>query len=120
MKQKDQTNSLNMLGIIFLFCLFATTSANTCGGNCPDNSCKKCVCPTTPDIVNITELCAGYDWDQSCCKCMATYLSNGNARQQKTDTQEMNRTGIWLFWNIFGKLSECDIEIPRPAPTPES
>jgi hypothetical protein len=51
---------------------------------------------------------------------MATYLSNGNARQQKTDTQEMNRTGIWLFWNIFGKLSECDIEIPRPAPTPES
>jgi hypothetical protein len=35
---------------------------------------------------------------------MATYLSNGNARQQNTDSQEMNRTGIWLFWNVLHSL----------------
>lgn len=88
---------------ILLLLFFATiAAATTCGGNCPDNSCKSCVCPTTPDIINVTEWCGKYDWDQSCCQCMVTYLSKGNARQQQD--QQMNRTGAWLFWNVLTGL----------------
>jgi hypothetical protein len=57
----------------------AALSAN-CGGNCPGNDCPSCPCGSTPSPQNIAAICAQYSgWSQSCCECIVTHESSGNA-----------------------------------------
>jgi len=70
--------------IVFFFLLFTLTQALICGGNCPDNSCKKCICGSAKKIVSIDEYCAKSSmWDVNCCKCIALRASGGNSHFMK-------------------------------------
>ena len=55
-------------------------NGSTCGGNCPSASCATCKCGTSKLMVNIANECAAYSgWSQSCCQCIASHESGGNA-----------------------------------------
>ena len=38
--------------------LVAIAYANSCGGNCPSNSCSTCECGTSTDYVDIASHCS--------------------------------------------------------------
>ncbi|CAG9318382.1 unnamed protein product [Blepharisma stoltei] len=77
---------------LFLACAYA----NTCGGNCPSNDCTSCLCGTTKDVVSIASWCSQYSgWSQTCCQCIASHESGGNANAQNHNTNGSNDIGLW-------------------------
>lgn len=65
-----------MQRLILVLLLIFHISSNTCGGNCPSNTCTSCICgtsksPSAPD-------CSKYTWDRNCCKCISTKVSQNN------------------------------------------
>ena len=70
--------------------------ANSCGGNCPSNSCSTCYCGTGRESVNIASACSQYSgWSQSACQCIASHESGGNAHAQLHNTNGSNDVGLW-------------------------
>merc|ERR1712137_530972 len=53
--------------------------ATTCSGNCP-GGCNSCPCGTSSNYVSASTYCSKYsDWSQSCCQCIISHESGGNA-----------------------------------------
>ena len=77
--------ALSLIQITIALVLTTAVFAGNCGGNCPDNSCVRCLCGTQPSYVSIDEYCAlGWRWNQNCCKCIVSKLSKGNQNFQRT------------------------------------
>jgi len=89
--------SITLLTSALVMCTLKLTLGNTCGGNCPTDSCTSCPCGTTPSFTNIGQACAQYaQWSQSCCLCIVGYASNGNLNAAYYNVG--NRTydvGLW-------------------------
>ena len=65
--------------ILSLLIIFIVVKADKCGGNCPGGTCPSCPCGTTPNRVNVPEICKGHSWNQNCCVCVVNAESSGNA-----------------------------------------
>ena len=76
-----------IVSLIVISCLFVLSLSGTCGGNCPDDSCKICPCGSTPKMIDIETYCKSFsDWDSDCCKCIVERETKGNAHySQKND-----------------------------------
>lgn len=90
---------------IFIFILFVfaqiTVEIYVCGGNCPDKSCKSCICGQSKLILNIDEYCSRSKlWDVNCCKCIANRASGGNAHYMKFTPGTIDLKG----WYDIGAL----------------
>ena len=66
--------------IFFIFTLAISASAqNLCGGNCPSANCPDCPCGYHPSYLSASYWCSQYTWSQSCCLCIISRESGGNA-----------------------------------------
>eukprot|EP01101_Sappina_pedata_P000602 TRINITY_DN107_c0_g1_i2.p2 TRINITY_DN107_c0_g1~~TRINITY_DN107_c0_g1_i2.p2 ORF type:complete len:202 (-),score=42.75 TRINITY_DN107_c0_g1_i2:112-717(-) len=92
--------------LVAALCLVAIASAfdnstieaplNTCGGNCPSNDCASCPCGTTPSHQTISSWCAKYSgWSQSCCQCIVSHESGGNANAVNQNVGGSLDVGLW-------------------------
>ena len=93
----------------------AVVLGNTCGGNCPSGKCNDCKCGTAADRVNVAAECAKYSgWSQSCCQCIASHESGGNAHAQLHNTNGSDDVGLWQInssnWaSCSGGHAPCDV-----------
>ena len=86
--------TMKILAFVAIGC--AVALANSCGGNCPSGDCTNCYCGTSREVVNIADHCAAYSgWSQSCCQCIASHESGGNAHAQLRDSNGSNDVGLW-------------------------
>ncbi len=77
---------MSIVKVLTALLLVSVALAGNCGGNCPDNSCPRCLCGTTPNYINLDEYCQqGWRWNQNCCKCIVSKLSRGNEHFQRTN-----------------------------------
>lgn len=66
--------------LLALMLLLAVAFADSCGGNCPSGKCPVCHCGSTKLMEDIATWCAKHSgWNQSCCKCIVSHESGGNA-----------------------------------------
>jgi len=92
-----------------------TDPDNTCGGNCPSNDCPSCVCGSSTDYVDIASLCAEYgSWSQSCCQCIVTHESSGNANAENYNTNGSYDVGAFQINSVNwpscnGGKAPCDV-----------
>lgn len=56
----------NQIGIKCLLILIIQIHADTCGSNCPNNTCNSCICGKTKETVtNTTLFCKPFAWNQN-------------------------------------------------------
>lgn len=80
---------------LLLLALVAMALASTCGGNCP-GGCSSCPCGSTTDYVDASTYCSKYsDWSQSCCECIISHESGGNANAANQNTNGSYDVGIF-------------------------
>ena len=99
--------------LLVLMVLVGMCWANGCGGNCPSGNCPTCYCGTTTNNVDITSWCSQYSWSQSCCKCIVTHESGGNANAVNYNSDASSDVGLWqinaLNWgSCSGGQAPCD------------
>eukprot|EP01123_Difflugia_compressa_P007049 TRINITY_DN19522_c0_g1_i1.p1 TRINITY_DN19522_c0_g1~~TRINITY_DN19522_c0_g1_i1.p1 ORF type:complete len:145 (+),score=12.99 TRINITY_DN19522_c0_g1_i1:54-488(+) len=103
--------------LVFILCgLFHHALSDTCGGNCPSNDCPsgKCYCGTSTNYVDISSYCNSYsDWSQSCCQCIATAESSGNANAENYNSNGSYDIGLYQINSINwgqcnGGAAPCD------------
>ena len=98
--------------IVALF-LLSLAMADSCGGNCPSGNCKNCFCGAGKNMVDISAWCAKYSWNQSCCKCIVSHESAGNAHATTLNENGSSNVGLWqvntVNWNACsGGSAPCD------------
>lgn len=85
-----------MKTLIVLAVLVAITMTDSCGGNCPSGKCPTCYCGTTKNMQDITTWCAKDSaWNQSCCKCIVSHESSGNANAMNYNSNASTDVGLW-------------------------
>jgi hypothetical protein len=91
-----------LIFICFNFALIQESeSLLACGGNCPDKSCKSCICGQAQQIISLDEFCSRSKiWDVNCCKCIAARASGGNAHFMKYEPGSVELKG----WYDIGIL----------------
>jgi len=94
-------------------------SNSNCGGNCPGNNCDNCWCGSSKNVISaaaIANVCAGYSWNQACCKCIVSKESGGNlnAVGQNSGVSASYKYDVGLFqvnsfnWNACnGGAAPC-------------
>lgn len=89
--------------------------ANTCGGNCPSNDCPgNCNCGSTPNVVSVSSWCSQYSgWSQTCCQCIASHESGGNANAENYNSNGSTDIGLWQInssnWpSCSGGVAPCN------------
>lgn len=101
--------------IIILSVIISFVLADTCGGNCPSGKCPSCPCGTTKNLGDISGWCAKHNWNQSCCQCIVSHESGGNANAMFYNTNQTFDVGFWQInetnWNLCGSEGHvpCDI-----------
>jgi hypothetical protein len=96
--------------VVLLICLSlsflqVSESLLACGGNCPDKSCKSCICGQTQQIISLDEYCSRSKiWDPNCCKCIAARASGGNAHYMRYEPGSIELKG----WYDIGVLPVSD------------
>jgi len=85
---------------------------NTCGGNCPSNSCSTCYCGTTTDQVSASTYCAKHNWNQAHCECIISHESGGNAHAQLHDSNGSDDVGLFQVNSLNWGQGTC----PKGAP----
>merc|ERR1739838_411696 len=89
-------NFIDMIKVfIIVFLVFTLTIANSCGGNCPSGRCNNCYCGTSTSYVDISTWCSKYSWSQSCCNCIASHESGGNANALNINGDGSYDVGLW-------------------------
>ena len=68
-----------MIKALFLACLLVFGFSSSCGSNCVGGNCPTCPCGSEKQILDLSVWCAAYSWDQSCCKCIFSHETGGNA-----------------------------------------
>merc|ERR1712217_774796 len=93
-----QARSLFVFAVLALFIAFAM--ATTCSGNCP-GGCSSCPCGTTSNYVSSSTYCSKYsDWSQSCCQCIASHESGGNANAKNENTNGSYDIGLFQINDV--------------------
>eukprot|EP01102_Stenamoeba_stenopodia_P002777 TRINITY_DN1264_c0_g1_i1.p1 TRINITY_DN1264_c0_g1~~TRINITY_DN1264_c0_g1_i1.p1 ORF type:complete len:159 (-),score=22.18 TRINITY_DN1264_c0_g1_i1:87-563(-) len=87
---------------------------NTCGGNCPSNDCPGCPCGDTRSTVSISSICSKYGWSQSCCECIVSHESGGDANAANYNSNGSYDIGVFQInsvnWNdCSGGKAPCDV-----------
>lgn len=103
-----------LIRFLILFSLLYSCIADLCGGNCPSDSCPKCVCGIIPHLVSINAWCAKYSWDQRCCKCIVSHESAGNANALNFNVDDSYDVGLFQInqcnWDkCNGGMAPCDL-----------
>jgi len=89
-------------------------AANSCGGNCPSNTCDDCKCGTTKNPVSAADWCAKWSgWNQAMCQCIVSHESGGNANACGKNTDSSYDVGLWQInsfnWaSCSGGSAPCD------------
>ena len=101
--------------IAFFVLIFIQISANTCGENCPSNTCPECPCGSVRDYVNVTYWCSKYSWNQSCCECIVSHESSGNKNAMNYNTDSSYDVGLWQInsfnWPYCGNFrTPCELD----------
>ena len=101
--------------LLFLALFLSSLSADTCGGNCPSNDCSSCPCGTQPSSQDISSWCSQYSWDQSCCECIVSHESGGNANAANLNSNGSFEVGLFqindLNWGqCNGGAAPCDVQ----------
>ena len=100
--------------VALLFCFAQQILANTCGGNCPSNTCDDCKCGTEKNMVAAAEWCAKWSgWNQAMCQCIVSHESGGNANACGKNTDSSYDVGLWQInsfnWaSCSGGSAPCD------------
>lgn len=84
-----------MKTLIFLIAFLSLSYSDTCGGNCPSNTCPKCICGTKAIYPDIDYWCSKYTWNQACCKCIIMKESSGNKNAMNYNTDSSFDAGLW-------------------------
>ncbi len=100
---------------ICLVFLVAAIYADNCGGNCPGNRCPSCPCGTSPARVDIASVCRRYSWSQSCCQCIVSHESGGNAHAMNYNSNGTFDVGLFQInkvnWaSCSGGNPPCDTD----------
>lgn len=90
--------------MVLVAAVLALAIADSCGGNCPSGNCPSCECGTTKSMLDIDKWCAyNTAWSQSCCKCIVSHESGGNANALNYNTDGSLNVGFWqintVYWN---------------------
>ncbi|CAG9318383.1 unnamed protein product [Blepharisma stoltei] len=107
-----------MKGIFILLGLAFLAYADTCGGNCPLNDCPKdtCSCGYSSNVIDIAYWCSQFQgWSQSCCKCIAPNISNGNANTESYNSYGSRQIGVWQINST--NWESCNDGNPPCSPT---
>ena len=80
--------------LILLLFVIVLVHSNTCGGNCPSNTCGDCLCGTKIEKISSSN-CSRYAWNQNCCKCIVSKISGWNKRY-------MSKAFDFLEVGLFG------------------
>lgn len=92
---------MKILFVVIIYGLILLAQSNTCGGNCPSNTCDKCWCETNKNMVNISDWCGKHStWSQQCCKCIVSHESGGNAFAQRQSQNNSVDLGLWQIPGI--------------------
>ena len=99
--------------LLIVFLVFTLAFADSCGGNCPTGKCKNCLCGSSKKSVDISSWCSKYNWSQSCCKCIVSHESGGNANALNLNTNGSYDVGLWQINDVnWGQCSSgkapCD------------
>ena len=86
--------------VVVLLLILALALADSCGGNCPSGKCPKCYCGTSKNMQDIGTWCSKSSWSQSCCKCIVSHESGGNANAENYNTNGSYDVGLWQINNV--------------------
>lgn len=86
--------------VVVLLLILALALADSCGGNCPSGKCPKCYCGTSKSMQDIGSWCSKSSWSQSCCKCIVSHESGGNANAENYNTNGSYDVGLWQINNV--------------------
>ena len=86
--------------IVVLLLVVAFAIAQSCGGNCPSGGCPTCYCGSTTNMVSISNWCSQASWSQSCCQCIASHESGGNANAENYNTNGSYDVGLFQINNV--------------------
>ena len=89
-----------MKSLIFIGLLVFLVACDTCGGNCPTGKCTNCYCGTSRKMEDINQWCSKYNWEQSCCKCIVSHESGGNAHAMNHHDDGSTDVGLWQINNV--------------------
>lgn len=81
--------------IVVIALILALALADTCGENCPNGRCPSCPCGYSRNMADISGWCARYGWNQSCCQCIVSHESGGNANAMLYNTNGSYDVGLW-------------------------
>lgn len=82
--------------LLLLLALLSLALGDTCGGaNCPTGKCPTCYCGRSTNLVDVSEWCSRYTWNQACCKCIVEYESGGNANALNYNNNGTTWVGLW-------------------------
>ena len=90
--------------IIVLLLLVTIILADSCGGNCPSGHCPTCYCGTSKKVVDISSWCSKHNWSQSCCKCIVSHESGGNANALNYNSNKSTDVGLWQINTVYVTL----------------
>ena len=99
--------------LLVLMVLLGICLADSCGGNCPSGRCPTCYCGNSKKSVDIGSWCSKYNWSQSCCKCIVSHESGGNANAINYNSNASSDVGLWQIntvnWgSCSGGKAPCD------------
>lgn len=93
--------------------LLGVALSDSCGGNCPSGNCHTCYCGTSKLMEDIATWCGKHNWNVSCCKCIVSHESGGNAHAMNHNTNGSTDVGLWQINSVNwggcnGNKAPCD------------
>lgn len=93
--------------------LLGVALSDNCGGNCPSGNCHTCYCGTNKLMEDIATWCGKHNWNVSCCKCIVSHESGGNAHAMNHNTNGSTDVGLWQINSVNwggcnGNKAPCD------------
>jgi len=87
--------------LVVFFLILNLTYGSTCGGNCPSDDCPSCDCGSSTNFVDVATYCGKYsDWTQSCCECIVSHESSGNANAENYNTNDSTDIGLFQINSV--------------------
>ncbi len=88
------------LKLSILLILILYVQSDLCGGNCPSGKCPTCFCGLNKSMQDIPAMCSKFTWDQSCCRCIVSHESGGNAHAINYNSNGSTDAGLWQINNL--------------------
>jgi len=103
------------IAVYVFLTLVSLAHTDTCGGNCPSDSCSTCLCGTDVSYQDATAWCNQFDgWDQQCCECIVEYGSLNNSNSVD-NVAGIDYVGLWQIpntdWDCASGNPPCDVNV---------